>query len=429
MSEMNSRLPTREVSISLTLRDLATPLFRCKRVLIVTFLFVFATAALLGLLYLHKYESHIVILVSRERLDPVATSEAANRTGAPPALTAWELNSDAELIKTRDLLEQAVLANGMQNTHRSGFFNFFHPGQTEAGRIARAVQALGSQIQVEVALNTNLIKVSYSSSDPALAYGVLKSLSNLYLEKHAAIHRPPGSNPFLVQQVQSYKAALADAEAGLRAFGQPSGVAEPNKERAEIAQQLTDAVSESHRMEQAIAADEQRIQSDQEQLKGTPQTDRDPAVESLRDNLAKDQADLETQSISLAAGQRGIESMRSQMVKLGSQSLDETDSEREVKAKEQSYLQYLSQREQEHTSGGLGRTRTESVAIASPPEVPARPAHGLPVIFLIALAVAVLVSLSTTYIIDYFDPSFRTPAEVIDILGVGVVVALPKRTA
>ena len=74
--------------------------------------------------------------------------------------------------------------------------------------MARAVRALANQIQVETPSKTNLIEVTYSSSDPALAYGVLNSLSNLYLEKHAAVHRPAGSYQFFAQQTQSYKAAL-----------------------------------------------------------------------------------------------------------------------------------------------------------------------------------------------------------------------------
>jgi uncharacterized protein involved in exopolysaccharide biosynthesis len=318
---MNPRLPTREVSLSFTLRDLATPLFRCKRVLIATFLLVFATVTLLGLLCFHKYESDMVILDGRQRTDPAVTAEAAKQTGAPAALTDREVTSDAELIKTRGLLEQVVLANGMQNKHGE-FFHFFHPSQTEAYRVDRAVQALGNQIQVEAPPNTNLIKVTYRSSDPALAYGVLKSLGNLYLEKRAA--------------------------------------------------------DESHAIELAIAADEQRIQSDLEQLKST-------------------------------------------------QPLDETDSE--AQAKEQSYSQDLSQREKEHTSDELARARGDSVALPVPPKLPVRPTHSRALILFIALALAVLVSLLTTFVIDYFDPFFHTPAEVIDILGIGVVVALAKRTA
>ena len=189
-----------------------------------------------------------------------------------PALTDQEVNSEAELLKSRDLLEKVVLANGIQNAHGSPFLvELPSPRETEADRVARAVRTLAKQIEVETPSKTNLIEVTYSSSDPALAYGVLNSLSNLYLEKHAAVHRPPGSYQFFAQQAQNYKTALEDSEARLRAFGQTQGVADPDDERTDMAMQLAAAVGESHTIEQAIAADEQRIRSDQEQMKVTPQ--------------------------------------------------------------------------------------------------------------------------------------------------------------
>ena len=144
------------------------------------------------------------------------------------------------------------------------------------------METLAKQIEVEAPPKTNLIEVTYSSSDPALAYGVLNSLSNLYLEKHATVHRPPGSYQFFAQQAQSYKAALEDSEERLRAFGQTQGVADPDDERTDMALQLTAAVGESHRIEQAIAADEQRIRSDQEQMKVTPQRSTNQAGDQRR---------------------------------------------------------------------------------------------------------------------------------------------------
>ena len=64
------------------------------------------------------------------------------------------------------------------------------------------------------------------------------------------------------------------------------------------------------------------------------------------------------------------------MVKLGSQSLQQADLQREAKANEQNYLLYLSKREQERTSDALDRTRIENVAIAVPPAIPVLPVHG-----------------------------------------------------
>jgi uncharacterized protein involved in exopolysaccharide biosynthesis len=498
MLEMSGRFSTREDSIRFTMRDLVAPLFRRKRVLVVIFFLVFAVAALLSLLRFHKYESHMSILVSRERLDPLVSTEATNQMGNTPALTDQEVNSEAELLKSRDLLEQVVFANGLHRQRGASLLSFLYPKQMESDRVARAVRTLATQIQVDTPPKTNLIEVTYSSSDPARAFAVLNSLSNLYLEKHATVHRPAGSYQFFAQQAESYKTALQSSEDALRKFGQTQGVSDPNEERTDLAMQLAAAVGRSHTVEQAIAADEQQIQSIQEQMKVTPQrlatrqdtqaanlllqnlgtsllaaetkrtqlllkyepsyplvkeadqeitqakaaiaeaeknpyvnqtTDRDPTFELLRENLAKDQADLAGQRASLEANRLGIEKMKAQMVKLGSQSLDEADLEREAKADEQNYLLYLSKREQERTSDALDRTRIENVAIAVPPAIPVLPMHSPAFALLISLALAALVSFPFTYIIDYFDPSFHTPAQVADMLGVPIVVAVPKRTA
>ena len=66
------------------------------------------------------------------------------------------------------------------------------------------MQDLAADIDLETPSGTNLIEVTYSSSDPVLAFGVLNSLSTIFLEKHA--------------QPQDDKAAMEDAEAGLRAL-------------------------------------------------------------------------------------------------------------------------------------------------------------------------------------------------------------------
>jgi uncharacterized protein involved in exopolysaccharide biosynthesis len=482
-----------------SMRDLVAPLFRRKITLIATFIVVFIGAAVLGLLRLHKYESHMAILVSRERLDPVVTTEATSQMATmTPALTTEEVNSEAELLKSRDVLEKVVLSNGIQKSSGHRLLNLFRPHQTDADRVARGVRDLAARINVETAAKTNLIEVTYSSSDPVLAYGVLSSLGDIYLEKHAAVHRPPGSYKFFAEQAQSYKAALDQSEARLRAFGQAQDVADPDDERTDLALQLAAAVGQLHGTEQAIAADEQRINSDQEQMKSTPPrsaakqetevanlllqnlgstllaaetkhtqlllkyeptyplvqeadqevaeakaaiaaaerapyvnqtTDRDPTFELLREDLAKSSSDLAGQRASLAANRRGVSSIQSEMVKLGGQALQLADLQRDAKANEQNYLLYLSKREQERTSDALDRTRIENVAIAVPPSIPVLPVHSTTYILLLAFGLALSITLATAYTIDYLDPSFHTPDQVIDTLKLPVVVALPKRSA
>jgi uncharacterized protein involved in exopolysaccharide biosynthesis len=475
--EMNPTLLTREDDIGSSLRDLVVTLFRRKQMLILTFLCVFAVAALIGLLRLHTYESHMSISLSR----------------AIPALTDQEINSEAELLKSRELLQLVVLANGLQNGGGSGFLSFLRRQQPEADRVARAVLALARQIKVDTRSRTNRIELSYSSPHPDLTYQVLNSLGNLYLEKHAA-QRTTGSYQGSLPKAQGYEAALEDAEAGLRQLRRPQGVSGTSNG---LALQLNAAMGQSRTIEQSIAADQKRIQSDQKQMRVTPQgstprqdsqaadlllqnlgtrlraaetkraqfllkyapnyplvrdadqevaeakaaiaaaqkslnvsqtTDRARSLE-LRERLAQDQADVASQRTLLTDIRRAVANIKARMVKVGGQSLDEADLEREAKADEQGYLLYLSKREQERTAGVLDRSGAVNVAIATPPTIPVSPAHGRGVVLLIASALAALVSFPAAFILDCFDPYFRTPVQVTEILGIAVVLAVPKRTA
>jgi len=498
MRDTTTQMPNGVADLSL--RDFVVPLFRRKRLLIVTFVAVLAAVILFGLLGGASYSSSMEILVNRERVDPMVSTEATTQLmSTDNPVTPEEINSEVELLSSRDVLEQVVLANALEKP-AAGFslIDLLRPGQTREDRIARAVKTLAKQLKIENIKNSNLIEITYKSPDPQRSYGVLKSLGDLYVAKHVAVHRPAGSFEFFAGQTQKYHDELQDAEGKLRNFDQKNAIAAPDEQRTDLASQVAESVGLSHAAEQSAAADEARIADDRRQMKGMPQrlttleasaindkvigdlnaalieaqtkraqlamkydpsyplvqeadreiaqdktaiaqaeekkyvtqtTDRDPTYELLREDVAKSQADLSAQRATLAATSHSIRSIQAEMVKLDQLSLTQQDLKREVKADESNYLLYQAKREQERTSNALDVTRIANVAIAVPPAIPVLPVFGFPMMVLIALCVATVLSIGAAYAVDYFDPSFRTPAQVIDILGIPVVVGVPRRTA
>src|ERR1700677_2441170 len=183
MLEMRSRSVTREDSVNFSPRHLAAPLFRRKRVLIATFLFAFIVWILAGILMPAQFTSHMSVLVSRERLDPLVTTEAMPQLlNVSSPLSEEEINSEAELLKSSDVLEKVVLANDLENLHQNRLLEMLRPKRDEADRVARAVSTLAKTLKVEPAGKTNLIEVTYSSADPRLSYAVLRTLGDLYVE-------------------------------------------------------------------------------------------------------------------------------------------------------------------------------------------------------------------------------------------------------
>ncbi|MBV8673079.1 MAG: hypothetical protein JOZ33_06570, partial [Acidobacteriaceae bacterium] len=159
------------------------------------------------------------------------------------------------------------------------------------------------------------------------------------------------------------------------------------------------------------------------------ETDRDPTYELLREDFVKTKSDLAAHKASLEATRRSVAELQAEMVQLGNQSLEVADLQRDVKANEQNYLLYLSKQEQERTSDALDRTLIENVAIAVPPSTPVLPVHGPIYAVALAFVIALVLSVAITYSADYMDPSFHSPSQVRDTLGIPVVVSIGRRSA
>jgi uncharacterized protein involved in exopolysaccharide biosynthesis len=158
-------------------------------------------------------------------------------------------------------------------------------------------------------------------------------------------------------------------------------------------------------------------------------TDRDPAFELLREDLIKSRADLASQKATAAALKNTIQSLQATAVQLDEKAVRQTALVRDAKANEANYLLYLSKREQERTSDALDLKSIANVAIAVPPVVPVLPAYSPILVMAIGFLLAIFVSIGAAVVAEYLDPSFRTPAEVLEILNVPVLASVPKRAA
>jgi uncharacterized protein involved in exopolysaccharide biosynthesis len=287
---------------SLTPRDVLAIVFRHRRLIVNSFLGILCGAILVAVLQPHRYEAGMKILVKRERSDPVATSEGSAQPQAGFEVTEEELNSELELLKSRDLLEKIVLACDLPH-HQNDWpwsqrlaANRAHaePGSPEENtQIARAVVALQKQLKVEVVKKTNLIVVRYESRDPELAARVLTTLANQYLEKHVAVHRPPGAFDFFHQESEQYRKGLSDAEARLVNFSHAGTVVSAQLQKEVALQKLAEFEATQGQTEASIADTQQRIAYLEQQAASIPdrivtqvrKSDDGTLLSQLRSNL------------------------------------------------------------------------------------------------------------------------------------------------
>jgi hypothetical protein len=179
--------------------------------------------------------------------------------------------------------------------------------------------------------------------------------------------------------------------------------------------------------DEEIAKTKAAIQKAKELNYANQTTDRDPTHELLRQDLAKTQLDMASQTANAAAIQKSIQSMRSQMNELDAKAVKQTGLLREEKADEANYLLYQTKREQEFTSDALDKRGIADVSIAVPAVVPALPAFNPVLVGLGGLILAALAGFAAGFAADWFDPSFRTPLEVSEVLNVPVLASVPRQ--
>jgi uncharacterized protein involved in exopolysaccharide biosynthesis len=243
---------------SVSLRDVTAVLFRQRRLLVSSFVVILLLSLVLSGALSPSYEADMKILVRHGRMDPVVTSQSNTpQQIMQEEITDSELNSEVELLNSRDLLRKVVLANGLQMKQRSWLSAFSKP--KEEVQIAKAVRDLGKHLKVDPLRKTNIISVTYESSDPDLAARVLNSLGNLYLEKHLQVHRPSGEFTFFDQETAQLRRGLDTAEGHLNDFTREHGVVSAPYERDLTLQKASELEASLTQTQASIAETEQRI--------------------------------------------------------------------------------------------------------------------------------------------------------------------------
>jgi uncharacterized protein involved in exopolysaccharide biosynthesis len=241
------------------LRDWAAIGVRHRRWVALSFLGVFFGAALVAALAPPTYQANTKILVKRDRLDPLVSADSSSpMPQIATDVTEMELNSEIELIKSRDLLEKVVLACGLENT-ATRFWPYASRRAGDPNDLAAALRNLQAALKVELVSKTNLISITYEAANPHQAAQVLNTLVSLYMEKHMAVHQPAGTFEFFQKQTQQYAQGLALAESHLVEFSRTQGVVSPEQQKVATLQKLSEFQAELKQTQASLAETVERI--------------------------------------------------------------------------------------------------------------------------------------------------------------------------
>lgn len=276
--------------LSFTLRDMVAVGFRHKRILVLCFAGMVLGTLITVLLMPAEYKATTKILVKRERVDPVVTPEQNAQLQIRDDISEEELNSEIALMESDDVLRQTVVACGLQN--RKSFTSWLLH-RSEDARVAKAMVRLKGAVKIEAVHRSDLIAITYTSSNPKQAAQVLSALASAYLEKHLDVHRPPGQLQFFEQETDRYRKDLEGAEIQLQQFAKEQGGVAPKLARDITLQKLSDFNASLQQTRADLASTEERIQDLQKQEAAIPnrvttqlrQTDDASVLQQLKSTL------------------------------------------------------------------------------------------------------------------------------------------------
>ena len=276
---MRGQLTTGFGNNAINLREGAGALFRRKSLVLFTFLAVVIGAVIVTVLLPNRYESRMKILVKNQRVDIAITPEATTGTNTPTVendVSENQINSEIELLTSKDLLTEVVTSTGLDKQESS----FLNRSMTDAVRVERAVNRLTKDLSINPVRKANVITISYASDSPQLSAAVLKKLGDLYLEKHLKLNHPVGATDFFKEKADEYETQLKESEQKLTDFQQSNNLvvlsqqkeltlqktAEAKAKMMDADAAMNEATNRIVRVEQQLAAIPKRIVTQSRQL-------------------------------------------------------------------------------------------------------------------------------------------------------------------
>ncbi len=152
-----------------------------------------------------------------------------------------------------------------------------------------------------------------------------------------------------------------------------------------------------------------------------------PEYEWARSERLKAEIDLRSLAQKEIVAHQQVAEYRAAAQRLEEGSVVQHDLQQKLKSAEDKWLLYANKQEEARIGDALDQNGVLNVAISEQPHAPALPAWSFLGAGLVSLIGACGVSTGLVFAADYLDPSFRTPEELFDGLGLPVLASFPAR--
>ncbi len=481
--------PSQGASSSATLRAMVAAAFRHRRLALTSFFGVLAGAVVVVTFMPPSYQANLKVLVRNERVDPQVSPSATAVNPVPAMITEEDLNSEVELLKNEDVLRSVALKTGYiakpsrlpwkpkteEQRLAAGVWmlrKHLDAGPMPKSNLIEVKFAAKDPVFAANVLNTLgdfYIQKHLEVHRSAGQYEFFNQEAERYhKEMEAAEARLTGGGATVPQlqrdltvqkqkdfefQLQQTQAEIAETQHRLQILDQQqagmpgrmttqvrkadnpallqnlkSTLLTLQLKRTELLTKYQPDYRPVQEVEKQIAETEALIAAQDKQPVTDETTDQDPVYLWVRSESTKAKSQLVALQSRFAAIQRSIDEYHQNAAVLDKQTIAQQDLQRAAKTAEDNYLLYMHKSEEARITEALDRRRMLNIAIAENAHVPTNPVTPYWLRLMMSFALAFIVSIGLVVMAEYFDPTFRTPAEVTRLLAVPVLASIPANT-
>jgi succinoglycan biosynthesis transport protein ExoP len=210
---------------SFSQRDFLTIVFKRRALITIFVVTVVILVMTLSLMAPNTYEVSATLLVNEARAEmPIAPS--ASQPLVVNQVSEQDLNSEIEILKSRQLIEDVLQTLGMgeptapEKSTGGGFSGTLRGilGLQKLSDFDELVVHLQRAIDFSPVRKSNVIKITFESKDPDWATQVVGTLTDLYLEQRVERYQSPQAVVFFEQQMRETQERLIESESKLERY-------------------------------------------------------------------------------------------------------------------------------------------------------------------------------------------------------------------
>jgi uncharacterized protein involved in exopolysaccharide biosynthesis len=334
----------------------------------------------------YRSEAKLYVRLGRENMGLDATASMGKEISGIQVSREEELNTVAELLRSRAVLERVVDTVGPDTVLNPSGAAPHHPSLLGfVGLVAhwisndatlpereKAVNVLRKQLDIQNIRKTDMILIAHEGPDPKASQSIVSNLMNLYLDEHLRMSRPAHAHAFLSEQASAIKTQLIQRETELKNLKDQTGLASPAEQRQTLVLQIGRLEDDLKNTLAAIGASEagnREITAEQ----GRAAAVDSKAHEELRLMLIKEKPALAANRAKADLVRKQLADAKEQLRNLNGHETRITQLQREAQILDVSYRKYSEGLEQARLDESLESQRISNLTVAQPASMSLQP--------------------------------------------------------